>query len=331
MDCARRGNDPQSVRHRRDGYGNLLATSRGAFVVTQECITTPLIPVYLAGVAVYPSTWRGRSLGVVAAVPLFVLLGIVRLLGAAALVVASPVCFSDPRLLSAAPLQLFWSSLRRCGATADAQRGIAPLCGRRALGAALIMLLRDPPTTVHWMQPSRRCAELDDPQGAIGLLPPFQVGLYRGAVRPPFAHATGDASSTGSRRARRSQKCGPGLAARRQLPIHIDAARPRCPRLGLRRPADGSCRSLVIRDGRTAESRGITASATSGDGGRRLRRCFARHPSESSAWNRRGRHHDPFTVMEQFGRPITLGAYSQPLTDIPGALLAPNRRTGGGV
>ncbi len=35
-----------------------------------------------------------------------------------------------------------------------------------------------------------------------------------------------------------------------------------------------------------------------------------------------GRHHDPFTVMEQFGRPITVGVYSQPVTDIPGALLA---------
>jgi hypothetical protein len=35
-----------------------------------------------------------------------------------------------------------------------------------------------------------------------------------------------------------------------------------------------------------------------------------------------GRHHDPFTVMEQFGRPIALGVYSQPITDIMGALLA---------
>src|ERR1700730_9111742 len=35
-----------------------------------------------------------------------------------------------------------------------------------------------------------------------------------------------------------------------------------------------------------------------------------------------GRHHDPFTVMEQFGRPISLGVYSQPVTDLTGALLA---------
>src|SRR5687767_11941891 len=35
-----------------------------------------------------------------------------------------------------------------------------------------------------------------------------------------------------------------------------------------------------------------------------------------------GRHHDPFTVMARFARPITAGLYSQPVTDVPGALLA---------
>ncbi|MEO8484268.1 MAG: hypothetical protein ABI634_18810 [Acidobacteriota bacterium] len=35
-----------------------------------------------------------------------------------------------------------------------------------------------------------------------------------------------------------------------------------------------------------------------------------------------GRHHDPFTVMAQFAGPLVRGPYSQPLTDIPGALLA---------
>jgi hypothetical protein len=34
-----------------------------------------------------------------------------------------------------------------------------------------------------------------------------------------------------------------------------------------------------------------------------------------------GRHHDPFTVMAQFARPVQLGAHTQPITDIPGALL----------
>jgi hypothetical protein len=35
-----------------------------------------------------------------------------------------------------------------------------------------------------------------------------------------------------------------------------------------------------------------------------------------------GRHHDPFTVMEQFDRPVAFGVYLQPLTDIPGKIIA---------
>lgn len=35
-----------------------------------------------------------------------------------------------------------------------------------------------------------------------------------------------------------------------------------------------------------------------------------------------GRHHDPFTAMGQFGRPLAFGVYTQPLTDVPGALLS---------
>jgi hypothetical protein len=35
-----------------------------------------------------------------------------------------------------------------------------------------------------------------------------------------------------------------------------------------------------------------------------------------------GRHHDPFTVMEQFRRPVSVGVHSQPVTDITGALFA---------
>ena len=35
-----------------------------------------------------------------------------------------------------------------------------------------------------------------------------------------------------------------------------------------------------------------------------------------------GRHHDPFTVMQQFEQPISVGMYSQPVTDITGALIS---------
>jgi hypothetical protein len=35
-----------------------------------------------------------------------------------------------------------------------------------------------------------------------------------------------------------------------------------------------------------------------------------------------GRHHDPFTVMQQFAQPLAMSVYSQPVTDMTGALLA---------
>src|SRR6185312_7752190 len=35
-----------------------------------------------------------------------------------------------------------------------------------------------------------------------------------------------------------------------------------------------------------------------------------------------GRHHDPFTVMRQFATPMSLGVYSQPVTDVVGAAFA---------
>jgi hypothetical protein len=66
----------------------VLWTPRGGFAVTQECITTPLIPVYLAAVCAYATTWRGLVPGVLATLPLFTALGVLRLL-----VVALP----DPR------------------------------------------------------------------------------------------------------------------------------------------------------------------------------------------------------------------------------------------
>ena len=75
--------------------GNVLWTPRGGFLVTQECISTPLIPLYLAAACAFSRTRRQLIVGVLAAAPLFVALGIVRLLVVALpeAVMASPVFF----------------------------------------------------------------------------------------------------------------------------------------------------------------------------------------------------------------------------------------------
>src|SRR3954469_4049375 len=72
---------------------------------------------------------------------------------------------------------------------------------------------------------------------------------------------------------------------------------------------------------RVAEAAAVTAFALV------LTACIAlpvlRAPSERVfGMDIVGRHHDPFTVMAQFRRPISLGVYTQPVTDIVGAFLA---------
>ena len=167
---------------------NVLWTPRGGFIVTQECISTPLIPVYLAAVLAYSRTWRRGAMGLLATAPLFVGLGIARLLVVALPValVASPVFLVHAfyQLLLAAVvvfLAAFWR--HGVGGTALRRALLAVL-----LGSAFVHLLGAPWTRlVAWAAemlgvgaPSSFAAStpLDDPQGAIAALPAFQVGLY---------------------------------------------------------------------------------------------------------------------------------------------------------
>ena len=153
---------------------NMLWTPRGAFLVTQECISTPLIPIYLAAVCTYSTTWRRLTLGALATLPLFIALGIARLLVVALpdAVMASPLFFVHAfyQLLLGAVV-VFLAALWRHG-------------GRAALGHALIGVIAGVlfvallgPLFVR-MVTYAVGAPLDDPQGAIAFLPAFQAGLY---------------------------------------------------------------------------------------------------------------------------------------------------------
>jgi hypothetical protein len=149
-----------------------LWTSRGGFSVTQECITTPLIPVYLAAVCAYAATWRRLIAGVAAAAPLFTALGVVRLLLVALPGVASPLFYVHAfyQLLLAAVIVLIAALWRHSGRTAP----------RYAIGGALVgvlfVALLGPIYTRAITYPAG--APLSDPQGAIAILPAFQIGLY---------------------------------------------------------------------------------------------------------------------------------------------------------
>ena len=153
----------------------LLATPRGSFLVTQECIATPLIPVYLAAILVYARTWRSAALWTAAAVPLFVALGVARLL-----MVALPAGLEHPpgffihafsQLLVAAGM-VCAAACWRHGARASTGLRTAAALG---LALAFVEILGAPYTrAIVWFQ----TIAFADPQGALTFLPAFQFGLF---------------------------------------------------------------------------------------------------------------------------------------------------------
>ena len=153
---------------------NVLWTSRGGFTVTQECISTPLIPVYLAAVCAYSTTWRRVALGVLATLPLFIALGIVRLLVVALpdAVMASPLFFVHAfyQLLLGAVVVII-AALWRHGSKAALGHALVGL----VVGVLFVRVL-GPFYTRMVTYPAG--APLSDPQGSIAFLPAFQVGLY---------------------------------------------------------------------------------------------------------------------------------------------------------
>lgn len=152
---------------------NVLWTTRGGYLVTQECITTPLVPVYLAAICAYSTTWRRLILGLVAALPLFIALGIARLL-----VVALPDVAPSPLFFVHAFYQLLLGAVVVFVA-ALWRHGRRTAIGHAAAGVLvgiLFVYLLGPLYTRAVAHPG--VAALDDPQGAIAFLPAFQIALY---------------------------------------------------------------------------------------------------------------------------------------------------------
>jgi exosortase/archaeosortase family protein len=157
--------------------GSLLATSRGSFLVTQECISTPLIPVYFAAVLVYARNWWTRTLWTAAALPLFVALGIARLL-----VVALPAGLdTSPSFLIHAFSQILVAAGLVCGVTLWRYGTRATTYVRAAAALALGFMF------VRWLGTPYTHAILwftvvppafEDSQGALMFLPAFQLGLF---------------------------------------------------------------------------------------------------------------------------------------------------------
>ncbi len=162
---------------------NVLWTSRGSVMVTQECISTPLIPLYVAAVVSYSRSWHGRAVGLAATAPIFVGLGTVRLL----VIALPPTLVASPLWLVHAFYQLLLGAVVVCIAACwrHDDRGIA---ARRALGGIALgftcLYVSGPASSqaIAWI-----VAPLDDPQGAMTFFPSFQAGLYVALWAAAFA------------------------------------------------------------------------------------------------------------------------------------------------
>jgi len=153
---------------------NVLMTGRGAFLVTGACVATPLIPVYLAAVGAYAPTGRRLAAGLLLAIPLFLALGVARLL-----VVAVPASLvATPLVLVHAFHQVVLGAVM-VGVAAwwrHGSRGLAaPLLAGIAAGTAFGFLIgpayTDALGALAGMPPV-------DPQEAIAWLPAFQIALF---------------------------------------------------------------------------------------------------------------------------------------------------------
>jgi len=171
--------------------GNVLATSRGAFVVTPECIATALVPLYVAGVFAARLSWPRRALALMAAPPLFAALAIARLL----LLALPPALAASPLFLVHGFHQLVLAVI---GVTLLALWRQPPVPGRwaraarrvgAALGAAAILAaVLGHALTTAVLRAARAAASLapqtlteltapGDAQGALVLLPAYQASL----------------------------------------------------------------------------------------------------------------------------------------------------------
>lgn len=152
---------------------NTLWMPHGGFVVTEECISTPLIPVYLAAVAAFAPGWKQRSLGFVAAAPIFVLLGVVRLL-----VVALPSSIAVQTFLVHAFYQLFAGTLFVFAAAYWRHRDrTAAAWGASGVAAGAFVIAIAGPAYLRLISLAA-APPIVDSQGAAAFLPAFQIALY---------------------------------------------------------------------------------------------------------------------------------------------------------
>ena len=168
--------------------GPVIRTAHGGFRVTQECIFTPLIPLYIAGMLCAPlAPWR-RGLALAATPAIFFALGVSRLL-----VLAVPAAVIGSYSIAVHAFSQTLVALILVGAAAV--YGAGPAAGTRAAATRAVLalgvgiaaalagaplwgaLFAGPAAGLQALLGHAGHAFVDD-QGAWMLVPAFQLGLF---------------------------------------------------------------------------------------------------------------------------------------------------------
>ena len=161
-----------------------IITAHGGFLVTQECVFTPLIPVYLAGVLAAPLVpWR-RALAIAATPVIFFAIGVARVL-----VLAVPVAFVGSYEVaihgfSQTLVAVLLVVAAAVWAAADRRQGAARALV--AVGAGLAAGFAAAPVLGALLGGGAAALQavaglghpFVDEQGAAAVLPAFQVALF---------------------------------------------------------------------------------------------------------------------------------------------------------
>ena len=177
--------------------GSTLVVGGRPFLITPECLITPLMPVYLAWALTWPREWRGRLATAAAFVPIFASLSLVRLL-----TVALPAMIGPPLFLTHGFYQIVLGLLlvllaarwRTRGAPVSATlrafggAALVAVCAAVALAVPYIWLIetaRHALTGIapHMLSPIATAADV---QGAVAIMPAYQLGLVVGLTLALF-------------------------------------------------------------------------------------------------------------------------------------------------
>ena len=165
--------------------GAIIRTAHGAFIVTQECIFTPLIPLYVAAALAAPLGWKRRTAMLVATPAVFFALGVSRLLVLAvpAAVIGSyavAVHAFSQTLVAVLLVAVAAVRTKHGGRRGAARAAVAVAVGAVAAFAAAPVLGAVVGGAVEGLQSLAGHAghTFSDDQGAWAILPAFQVGLF---------------------------------------------------------------------------------------------------------------------------------------------------------